>query len=109
MFPTASILTRAFVVATFGTVIASEPSFAVLAARTIGEVWPPSTESEIFTLAVLTGARFVLAGSHVTVRLEPAAHVVAVFGEDTRNGPAFVASSSVESALLVPPFPSRAV
>ena len=49
--PTASTLTRAFVVAMSGIVTACEPSFGVLAARTYGYVCPPSTESEIFTFA----------------------------------------------------------
>ena len=72
--PTASTLTRACVVATFGSVTACEPSFGVLAASTIGYVWPPSVESEIFTFAVLTGGGSVPATFQVTVRVEPAVH-----------------------------------
>src|SRR5262245_32244365 len=107
MFPTASTLMRAFFVGVFGTTTFSEPSFAVLAASTYGYVCPPSTDSEIFTFAVLTGATFVLATFHVTVCVEPAAQEV---GDPvTRNGPAVLARRSVVSAAFTPPFPSRAV
>jgi hypothetical protein len=53
------------------------------------------------------GATFVFAGSR-TVRVEPPP-VAAAFGDnETGNGPAFVASGSVVSAVR-PPLPSRAV
>src|SRR5215210_2335118 len=109
MFPTASIFRRAFVVPTFGRVTDSEPSFGVLAARTCGYVRPPSVERLILTAAVLTGGRFVFATFHITFCVEEPAQVTAVFGAVTRNGPAVFASSTVVSALLTPPRPSRAV
>src|SRR3954451_19397477 len=86
--PTASTLIRAFEVATFGTVTDCDPSFGVLSASTYGYVWPPSADSVIFTLAVLTGATSVLATFHATVRCEPATHFAAAAGPFTRNGPA---------------------
>src|SRR3954452_10807770 len=86
MFPTASTLIRAFFVGVFGTTTLWEPSFAVDAASTYGYVCPPSTDSEIFTLAVEMGAALVPATFHVTVCVEPAAQFA---GEPvTRNGPA---------------------
>src|SRR4051812_49715282 len=51
MFPTASILRRACVAPTFGRGTDSEPSFAVLAARTCGDARPPSGGRLIFTVA----------------------------------------------------------
>src|SRR4051812_12485903 len=107
--PTASTLIRACDVATFGTVTDCDPSFGVLSASTYGYVCPPSTDSVIFTFAVLTGATSVLAGFHDTVRCEPATHFAPALGPFTRNGPAVGASRSVVSALLTPPRPSRAV
>ena len=67
MLPTASTLMRAVVVVTFAIVTDSVPSFAVLAARTVGNVTPPSVDNEIFTLAALTGAAVVPATFQVTV------------------------------------------
>ena len=87
--PTASIFTRASLVATVGIVTASEPSFGVLAASTCGYVRPPSVDRLIFTSVVLTGARSVFALSQVIVCVEPPGYVTAVFGAVTRNGPAF--------------------
>ena len=66
-------------------------------------------EREILTLAVETGAMSVLATFQVTGRVEPLATEPPESGEVTRKGPAPVARSSVVSALLVPPFWSRAV
>jgi hypothetical protein len=57
----------------------------------------------IATFAVLVGGRSVLALSQVTVWTEPPSHVTGVFGEVTRNGPAFVASVTATSAKLLPP------
>src|SRR5262245_7659195 len=109
-FPTASTLTRAVFVTTFGTATGCAPSFGVLAASTYGYDWPPSTDSEILTFAVPTGATFVSATSHVTVRVAPAVQAEGAFGTVTRNGPAFGASVRVVSgAAFVPPLPSRAV
>src|SRR5262249_47242580 len=59
MFPTASTLMRAWVVATlavFGMVTLAEPLFGTLAASTNGKVFPPSVDNVIFTFAQLTGA-----------------------------------------------------
>jgi hypothetical protein len=105
--PSASIFTRALLVATCGIVTDSEPSFAVLAASTCGYVCPPSLERLIFTSLVPTGGRFVSATSHVIVCVEPPGYVTAVFGAVTRNGPAVGASSRVTSAALLPPPPMR--
>ena len=107
MLPTASIFTRAVVVNELGITTASEPSFAVLAASTVGYVRPPSVDRLIFTLAVLIGAMSVLALSHVTVCTEPGGYVTPVFGAVTRNGPVLAASVRVVSALLLPPPPIR--
>src|SRR5262245_47186804 len=107
MFPTASTLTRAWVDAGFGTTPACGPSFGVLGASTHGYVCPPSADSEIFTSVVLTGAPLVPATSHVTVCVEPPAHVL---GADvTRNGPVVLASRSVVSAPFTPTLRSRVV
>ena len=108
-FPTASTFTRAVVVSVFGSVTTSEPSFGVLAASTVGYVWPPSVESEIATSAVETGGTSVLALFHVTVCCEPGGYVTPVSGEVTRNGPAAGASVTVMSPKLFPPPRSRAV
>ena len=56
MLPTASTLTRAVEVVRLGSGTDSEPSLGVLAASTVGNVVPPSVESEILTFAALTGA-----------------------------------------------------
>ncbi len=81
----------------------------MLASSTVGYVCPPSVERLIFTFASLIGASAVPATFHVIVCVERPGHVTAVFGAVTRNGPAPGASSSVVSALFVPPRPSRAV
>ena len=67
IFPTASTFILAVVVGVFGMVSASVPSFAVLAARTVGKVCPPSVDKDIFTLAQLTGEAVVLATDQVIV------------------------------------------
>ena len=89
MLPTDSIFTRQLelVAGREGIVTDCVPSFGVLANRTIGNVWPPSVESEIFTLAQLTGTRVVLATAHVIVWALPPAHVTAVLGTVTAKGP----------------------
>ena len=88
MFPTASIFILAVVVAVFGTVNTSVPSFGVLAANTVGKLCPPSVDKEIFTLAQLTGAAVVPFTVHVMVCEEPPAHDTAVLGAVTAKGPA---------------------
>src|SRR6476469_11139704 len=60
ILPTASTLIRACVVVVAGTVKLNDPLFGALAAITVGNVWPPSVESEIFTFATFTGLAFVL-------------------------------------------------
>ena len=87
ILPTASTFILAVVVGVFGMVNASVPSFAVLAANTVGNVWPPSVDKDIFTLAQLTGAAVVLATAHVMVCVEPPAQETAVLGAVTENGP----------------------
>ena len=64
---TASTLTLAEFVDISGTTTVSEPSLGVEAATTTGKVRPPSSESKMFTLAQLIGARSELATSQVTV------------------------------------------
>ena len=108
-FPTASTFTRAVAVSVFGRVTTSDSSFGVVAASTVGYVWPPSVESEISTSAVETGGTSVLALFHVTVCCEPGGYVTPVSGEVTRNGPAVAASVTVMSPKLLPPPRSRAV
>ena len=46
----------AVVVAKFGTVIVSDPSFGTFDAKVIGYVCPPSVESRMLTFAQATGA-----------------------------------------------------
>jgi len=71
MFPTASTLTRAVVVGMLGMNTDSVPSFAVLALITVGNVLPPSVDSDILTFAALTGALVVFATFQVIVCCEP--------------------------------------
>jgi hypothetical protein len=105
MLPTASTFILAVVVAVFGIVTFSDPSFAVLAESTVGNVVPPSVDKEIFTFAALTGALLVLATFHVTVWMEPPAYVTAVFGEVTTNGPLLPSTVTVDEAARIPPVP----
>ena len=98
ILPIASIFTRPVVVPVFGIVTVSVPSFAVFAARTIGNVTPLSNESEILTFATLTGAAVVLATSHVIVCDEPPAHETLVLGAVTLNGPAVLVTFTTVSA-----------
>src|SRR2546423_12191746 len=112
ILPTASTLTRAVVVGALGTVTFSVPSLGVLVSSTVGKLFPPSVESEILTLAQLTGAAVVLATFHVTVWVEPAAQLTAVLGAVTTNGPLVADTlTCIESELMPPPFErlSRAV
>ena len=80
IFPTASTFIRAVVVVPTGMVTACDPSLAVLAARTVGKVWPPSVDMDIFTFAQLTAPALVLATFHVTVCDEPPAQETFVLG-----------------------------
>ena len=70
ILPTASTFILAVVVGVLGITNASVPSFGVLAAKTVGNVCPPSVLNDIFTLAQLTGEAVVLATAHVTVCVE---------------------------------------
>ena len=65
------------------------PSLGVLAASTVGKVFPPSVESEIFTLAALPLA------FQVTLKLVSRGMETAVFGDVTANG---VAAPSIVTA-----------
>ena len=67
ILPTASTFTRLVEPGETGTVITSDPSFGVEATKTVGNVFPPSVDNKIFTLAQLTGAAVVLFTLHVTV------------------------------------------
>ena len=104
MLPTASIFTRACVVAIAGKVTACVPSFGVLAARDSGNVAPPSVDRRMLTEAVLIGAAFVPETFQVTVCV-PAGRLTAVFGAVTRNG-CVAATVTVVSALFTPPVPA---
>src|ERR1043166_1260487 len=100
IFPTASTFTLAVVVGEFGTVMFSDPSLGVLANNTVGKVFPPSVERDIFTLAQLTGAFVVLATFHVTACVAPVFQVTAVLGTVTTNGPEELLVVTTMSSLL---------
>src|SRR5512139_234448 len=87
MFPTASILMRAIVDVSKGSVTASEPSLGVLDARTYGHVEPPSMESRIRTFEQLTGGFCVFATFQLTVFVVPSVQKVPVAGCVTTKGP----------------------
>jgi hypothetical protein len=101
ILPTDSIFILAVVVATFGIVTVSVPSFGVLAESTVGKVVPPSVDKDIFTLAQLTGAPVVPATFHVMVWEEPPIHVTFVLGDVTRNGPEVLLTVITMSVKLV--------
>ena len=103
IFPTASIFILAVVVAVFGIVITSDPSFAVLADKTVGNVWPPSVDKEILTFAQLTGAAVVLATDHVIVCDDPPTYDTAVLGAVTAKGPEAALTVTTISAKFVCP------
>jgi hypothetical protein len=107
MLPTASTFIRAVVVEAWGTVTASEPSLAVLAARTSGKVFPPSVESVIRTLAALTGAAVVLATLQVTVSGLPPRTLTEVLGAVTAKGPLSARTLTSVVTSLMPPPPAR--
>ena len=104
MFPTASIIILQFGEATFGTVIASEPSFGVLATKVVN-VAPLSLENKMFTLEVLIPFAVVPATFHVMVCEEPCVQVTsAVAGEVTLNGPVLANVTTMVPRLVCPPF-----
>src|SRR5512134_136847 len=73
----------------------------------MGNVFPPSVESEILTVAALTGAADVLATFHVTVCCVPPVQLTFVFGCVTRNGPALAFTTTCAVAVLMAPPPTR--
>ena len=85
-----------------GTVTNCEPSLGVLD-NSVVNVLPPSVEIRIFTLAQLTGAAVVLATFQVTVAVEPALHVIFVFGDVTTNGPDVLVTVTTASVKPVCP------
>src|SRR5687768_7672490 len=87
IFPIDSIFILAEVVAVFGMITLSLPSFTVLASKVLN-VLPPSVEIEIFTLAQFTGDAVVLATAQVIFCTELPGHETPVFGAVTANGPA---------------------
>ena len=103
ILPTASTFILAVVVVPTGIVTASEPSLAVLATNTVGNVFPPSVDMDIFTFAQLTAPALVLATFHVTVCDEPPAQETFVLGEVTENGPeVFVTVTTMSSNCVWP-------
>src|SRR6188474_1827920 len=80
--------TRAVLVVTEGTTMASLPSLAVAAASTMGNEAPPSVESRMSTDAQLTGGTLVLATFQATTSVDPWFQVTAVSGTVTLKGPA---------------------
>jgi hypothetical protein len=87
IFPMASIFILAFVVRFAGTVRTSDPSFGVLAANTIGKVFPPSVDKDILTSKVLIGDDEVPATFHRTVCEVPVVQISPPLGEVTTKGP----------------------
>src|SRR6185436_11355884 len=107
-----STLIRALLVGVFGMSTLAEPEFGALPASTVGNVRPPSVESEILTDAVATGAAFVPATLQVTACTVLPASVVAVLGNVTAKGPAAAVTVTCETAVATAPPPawlSRAV
>lgn len=94
---------RAVVVGVFGIVTLWLPSFAVLAKRTVGKVFPPSVEREILTFGLLKGAPAVLPAVHVTVCVELPAQETAVFGTLTANEPPVLLTVTTMSSNCVWP------
>jgi hypothetical protein len=103
MFPTASTLILAVEDEAEGRVTAWLPSLGVLAARTVGNVCPPSVERLIITFAQLTGANVLLATDHVTVCEVPPCQLTFVFGAVTANGPEVFETVTVISLNAVCP------
>src|SRR5262245_3717980 len=85
MLPTASILMRTLLALMLGTVTSSDPSFAVLAASTVGNVFPLSVESEIFTFVTLMPLPVVPATFHATLSVESPSRLAAEFELVMRN------------------------
>ena len=83
--------------------ISSDPSFAVAAANTVGNVWPPSVDNKIFTEAQFTDPALVPFTLQVTVAVPPALQLIAVFGEVTANGPEVFVTVTTASVNAVCP------
>ena len=101
MLPTASTFILAVEVVPTGIVTACDPSLGVVAAKTIGNVCPPSVDIDILTLAQLTGAAVVFATFHVTVCDEPPAHETFVLGDVTVKGPEVLLTVTIISSNCV--------
>ena len=86
----------------FGIVTACEPSLAVVAARTVGKVWPPSVDSEIFTLGARVALSVLLTFQVTVCELLPA-YDTAVAWLVARSGPASLSTVSTVSPNCVPP------
>src|SRR6187551_822842 len=97
MLLTASTFIRAVDVGMLGIKTISEPSLGVLAVRIVGNVLPPSIESEILTLAA-----FPLA-FQVTLRLLNVGIITAIFGAVTAKGLAAPSIATTALAVLIPP------
>ena len=109
ILPTASTFILAVVVGSTGITKDSVPSLGVLAASTVGKVCPPSVLNDIFTLAQLTGEAVVLATFQVMFWVEPPAHVTAVLGDVTLNGPDVLLTVTTTSEKAVWPTATGAV
>jgi hypothetical protein len=109
IFPTASIFIRLVVPWVAGTVTTCDPSFAVEAAKTVGNVFPPSVDNKIFTAEQFTDPPLVPFTFHVTVAEPPALHVTFVFGDVTWNGPAVLVTVTTTSVKAVWPTATGAV
>src|SRR4030095_7703356 len=101
IFPTASTFTRQVELGDDGTVITSEPSLAVAAANTVGNVSPPSVDNKILTVAQLTDPALVPFTFHVTDAELLSFQVTAVFGAVTANGPAVLVTVTTTSVNAV--------
>jgi hypothetical protein len=97
---------RAVVVAVSGIVTAALPLFGALDANTVGNVMPPSVESDILTSAVLTGDPVVPATFHVTVCV-PLAQLTFLLGAVTAKGPAAVVTATCTRDVATAPPPVR--
>lgn len=103
ILPTDSTFTRQVVLCEEGTVITSDPSFAVAVANTVGNVCPPSVDNNIFTDAQFTDPALVPFTLQVTVAVPPALQVTAELGAVTANGPEVLVTVTTASVNAVCP------
>ena len=103
IFPTASTLILQVLLNETGTLISSEPSLGVAAAKTTGKLFPPSVDNKMFTLAQFTGAPVVPFTLQVTVAVLPASQVILVLGDVTWNGPELFVTVTTISVNAVCP------